>query len=101
MRYASTIIFNPSCSSPKKIIVPSAKANTSNANMESSIVPNIHINSQMSRVTVSIRVIGNNNILSGMRIMNPPFLSAHCIKKEYQKKEILSMMQFLNSRKSG
>jgi hypothetical protein len=55
----------------------------------------------MSRVTVSIRVIGNNNILSGMRIMNPPFLSAHCIKKEYQKKEILSMMQFLNSRKSG
>jgi len=63
--------------------------------MESSIVPNIHINSQMSRIMVNIRVIGNNNILSSIRIMKSPFsLNTSYIKNIPNKKDIVYLMNF-------
>ena len=63
--------------------------------MESSIVPNIHINSQMSRIMVNIGLIGNNNILSSIRIMKSPFsLNTSYIKNIPNKKDIVYLMNF-------
>lgn len=63
--------------------------------MDSSIVPNIHINSQMSSIMVNIRVIGNNNILNIIRIMKSPFSLNTSYKKNIpNKRDIVYPMDF-------
>lgn len=68
IRYASTIYFIPSEVSLKMKIVPSAIINTTKDNIDSTAVENRQIKSKINISTVSIKVIGNNNILSSIRI---------------------------------
>ena len=72
IRYASTIAFIPSEVSLKMKIVPSAIISTTKDNIDSTAVENRQIKSKNNIRTVSINVIGNNNILSSILIMNPP-----------------------------
>jgi len=57
-----------------------------NAKTDSTAVPNKHINSQKSRITVNIRVIGNNNILSSIRIMKSSFSVGTLYRKRIPEK---------------
>jgi hypothetical protein len=68
IRYASTIILIPSEVSLKMKIVPSAVINTIKDNIDSTAVENRQIKSENNISTESINVIGNNKILSSIRI---------------------------------
>jgi len=69
IKYASTIILIPSEVSLKIKIVPSAIINTTKDNIDSTAVENRQTKSKNNISTVSINVIGNNNILISTRIM--------------------------------
>jgi len=63
--------------------------------MERNIVPNRHINSENSKIIVNDRVIGNNNILSSIRIIKSPFfLLILYIKNIPNKEDIVYHMNF-------
>jgi hypothetical protein len=76
-------------------IVPSAIINTTKDNIDSTAVENRQTKSKNNISTVSINVIGNNNILISTRIMNPPYMLIHCILKIYQIKRALSIIWIL------
>jgi hypothetical protein len=95
IKYASTIILIPSEVSLKIKIVPSAIINTTKDNIDSTAVENRQTKSKNNISTVSINVIGNNNILISTRIMNPPYMLIHCILKIYQIKRALSIIWIL------
>lgn len=70
IEYASTIILIPSEVSLKIKIVPSAIINTTKDNIDSTAVENRQIKSENNISTESINVIGNNRILSSIRMIS-------------------------------
>ena len=68
MRKAINNALIPCSVSPKSSIVASPSVNKKNAKIESSIELNIQTNWHTSKMTDIIRVTGNSNILSNIRI---------------------------------
>ena len=62
------IAVNPSFVSPKNTIAAKPSANKKNAKIESSIELNTQTNWHTSKMIDTISVMGNNNILSSIRI---------------------------------
>ena len=67
--------------SPRSSIVASPSANKKNAKIESSIELNMQTNWHTSKITDIIRVTGNSNILSSIRIKTDLHFSKTSVPK--------------------